>query len=296
MKLSTLLSSIISLATLAQAIPLSGSNTTWSDFEKRAPELGDTYPAQLARIGQTHLLQTATEDRLKQKNWKAFRDATWGKAVVVYVIDTGIRGTHNEFSLNTVAQGYTLDRLGGNFPANQDTADRDSENRPIGHGTGVAATIVGKTVGVAPAATIVPIRIFGEGNSKTELATTTDDVIWGINQAVADYTTKHSAFKAIINISYTIRSTPAAWDAIDKAIKAGMHVVYAAGNDNKDQCPLTSDRPKAADNTKRVWHPKQITVGGVGIVTGHEAVFYNSGRVRIHKLCDLDFVLTAYGV
>jgi hypothetical protein len=78
-----------------------------------------------------------------------------GTGVNVYIVDSGIRGSHLEFS-NRVGTGYA----GVNDSYGTDDC--------LGHGTHVAGTIAGSTVGVARSATIYPVRVFGcTGGSET---------------------------------------------------------------------------------------------------------------------------------
>merc|ERR1719436_1581882 len=78
-------------------------------------------------------------------------DSRWGAGVDVYVLDTGIRVTHEEF------QGGRA-RWGQNFAGGADTDNN-------GHGTHCAGTIAGKTYGVAKGATVVGVKVLGDSGS-----------------------------------------------------------------------------------------------------------------------------------
>ncbi|MGC5413298.1 S8 family serine peptidase, partial [Streptomyces sp. DT225] len=69
-----------------------------------------------------------------------------GEGVTAYVIDTGVRTTHEEF--------------GGRAASGFDAVDNDdSADDGNGHGTHVAGTIAGATYGVAKKAKIVAVRV-----------------------------------------------------------------------------------------------------------------------------------------
>src|SRR5207302_1364395 len=75
-----------------------------------------------------------------------------GRGVRIYVIDSGIRSTHHEFS-----------NLGGRVAVSEGRSfvgDSQGTEDCLGHGTHVAGIAAGQTYGVAKEATLVPIRIF----------------------------------------------------------------------------------------------------------------------------------------
>lgn len=95
-------------------------------------------------------------DRIDQRGTAGdgrYRTPTTGAGTVVAVVDSGLRATHSEFS-GRVVRGY--DYVDG---------DRQPEDCD-GHGTHVTGTAAGTTLGAAPGAEILPLRVFdcnGEG-------------------------------------------------------------------------------------------------------------------------------------
>jgi aqualysin 1 len=146
---------------------------------------------------------------------------TDGAGVHAYIVDTGVRPTHEEFA-GRLDEGWSI--------PGQGAEDCD------GHGTHVAGTVGGKTYGVAPAVTLHPVKVFGcDGRG------TTTSVIQGLAW-VAD----HVQQPAVANISLSGASSPAIDLAVTKLVEAGITVVVAAGNGNEDACTSSPARAPAA--------------------------------------------------
>ena len=80
---------------------------------------------------------------------------TTASNVYTYIIDTGVRASHNDFG-SRVISGYTA------------INDGQGSNDCNGHGTHVAGTVAGSTWGIAKAARIVPVRVLGCDGSGTK--------------------------------------------------------------------------------------------------------------------------------
>ena len=171
-------------------------------------------------------------------------DAT-GVGVTVAVVDTGVTAG---------ADGFT-NMLGG-----WDFADRD--DRPDdadGHGTHVAGTVCQATnngygtVGVAPDATLLPVRVLGSGGSGS-LADVADGIVWAVDEG-AD----------IINLSLGAGGGARALEAaVQYARDSGVLVVAASGNDGRG----TVSYPAAYDGV--------LAVGAVDF-DGARAPYSNGG-------------------
>ncbi|MER3425743.1 MAG: peptidase S8 [Thermoleophilia bacterium] len=165
-----------------------------------------------------------------------------GAGVHAYVVDTGIRLTHVEFT-GRIGNGYDAITPGGNA------------NDCNGHGTHVAGTIGGSTYGVAKGVTLHPVRVLdcnGSGSNSS--------VIAGL-----DWVTQNHIKPAVINMSLGGGASSALDTAVNNAINAGVTVVVAAGNDNRDACLYSPARVSAA-----------ITVGAT-TSTDYRASFSNYG-------------------
>jgi subtilisin family serine protease len=155
-------------------------------------------------------------DRIDQRTLplnKIYNYTSTGTGVNVYLIDSGILPTHQEF------QGRAS--IGSDFVGDgQNGVDNN------GHGTHVAGIIGGKTYGVAKGVNLIAVRamdVYGHGDVETLL------------QAIEWVKTHHSN-PAVVNMSLgTIHS--AALDlAVKNSIAAGMTFVLSAGNTNEDAC------------------------------------------------------------
>lgn len=149
--------------------------------------------------------------------------ATNGSGVTAYVVDTGVLTSHSQFT-GRVSSSF-FDAFGGTG------ADCN------GHGTHVAGTIAGNTLGVAPAATIVPVRVLDCAGSGS-----VSGVIAGIDWAINHHTTA----PAVMNLSLGTSKSDSLNSAIDRAFADGITVVVAAGNSNVDACTTSPGSNKVS--------------------------------------------------
>jgi subtilisin family serine protease len=96
-----------------------------------------------------------------------------GNGVVIYVLDTGIRYTHQEFGDRAAPFKGGSE---GNY-VNDAAGDTGGAMDCHGHGTHVAALAVGNTVGVAPGAEVRAVRVgdcTGRGDPENAVAAIED--------------------------------------------------------------------------------------------------------------------------
>ncbi|WP_426362181.1 S8 family serine peptidase [Streptomyces sp. E-08] len=134
-----------------------------------------------------------------------------GEGVTAYVIDTGVRITHQDFG-GRAAHGFDA-------VDNDDTADDGN-----GHGTHVAGTIAGTSHGVAKKARIVAVRVLDDNGSGT-----TEQVVAGI-----DWVTKNHSGPSVANMSLGGGADEALDAAVQRAIASGVTFAVAAGNESSD--------------------------------------------------------------
>lgn len=148
-------------------------------------------------------------------------DDTAGRGTFSYIVDTGIRLTHQDFTGRAV--------FGYNAVSGSDNNDNQ------GHGTHVAGTVGGRTYGVAKQTALIAVKVF-EGNNGSASA-----VIAGFDWAVNDIVSKGRQNTAVINMSLGGPGSTV-WDqAITAAWNRGVLAVVAAGNENQ----LASNRSPA---------------------------------------------------
>lgn len=135
-----------------------------------------------------------------------------GAGVTAYIIDTGVRSSHQQFG-GRVSLGYdaTTGRTGGTSDCN-------------GHGTHVAGTVGGSTYGVAKGVTLVPVKVLGCDGSGS-----TSQVIAGV-----DWVTRHHGpgQPAVANMSIGGFPSQALDAAVINSIYDGVSYAVAAGNGN----------------------------------------------------------------
>lgn len=157
-------------------------------------------------------------DRVDQRalplsNSYSFTDS--GAGVTAYIVDTGIRRTHSEFSGRAVS-GYT---------AINDGRGSDDCN---GHGTHVAGTVGGETYGVAQDVRLVAVRVLNCQGSGTN-----SGVIAGIDWVTSNHT---AGSPAVANMSLGGGASSAVDTAVNNSIADGVTYAVAAGNENADAC------------------------------------------------------------
>ncbi|MFJ3769108.1 S8 family peptidase [Streptomyces sp. NPDC090082] len=134
-----------------------------------------------------------------------------GEGVTAYVIDTGVRISHQDFG-GRAAHGFDA-------VDNDDSADDGN-----GHGTHVAGTIAGTAHGVAKKAKIVAVRVLDDNGSGT-----TEQVVAGI-----DWVTKNHTGPSVANMSLGGGADEALDAAVQRAIASGVTFAVAAGNETAD--------------------------------------------------------------
>jgi aqualysin 1 len=168
---------------------------------------------QVAHIVTTQTGATWGLDRIDQTSLPLSTTYTYdytGAGVDAYIIDTGIRFTHNDFG-GRAHTGYDAVTIGGT------AADGN------GHGTHVAGTIGGTTYGVAKAVTLYAVRVLDNTGSGTY-----SQVIAGIDWVTGNHSTSRPS---VANMSLGGGASTAVDAAVTNSIASGVTYCIAAGND-----------------------------------------------------------------
>lgn len=140
-----------------------------------------------------------------------------GKNVDIYVLDTGVKSTHQQFEKQRVKIGYN--------PSNKNTKTEDKN----GHGTHVSSTIIGNTLGIAREANVIPVKVLDDNGSGSWT-----NVLRGIEWAVNQH--KQNKRCSIISMSIGGPKNKVINKAIDEAYKQGVFISVAAGNYYDNAC------------------------------------------------------------
>ena len=165
-------------------------------------------------------------DRVDQRDLPLDSSYTYdfdGAGVHAYVLDTGIRATHNDF--------------GGRASADFDSiGDGQNGNDCHGHGTHVSGTLGGASFGIAKGVELHGVRVLNCGGSGT-----VDTVVDGIEWVTANHESP-----AVANMSLGGSVSSALDTALNNSVAAGVFYAVAAGNSSSDACNESPARAAAA--------------------------------------------------
>ncbi len=179
-----------------------------------------------------HTLATQTPatwglDRVDQRDLPLNNTYTYnqtGQGVHAYIIDTGVRASHQQFT----------GRMGNGFTA---INDGNGTNDCHGHGTHVAGTVGGTTYGLAKQVTLHAVRVLSCSGSGSNAG-----VIAGV-----DWVTQNHGSPAVANMSLGGGISTALDQAVANSISSGVSYAIAAGNSNANACNSSPARVASAN-------------------------------------------------
>ncbi|MBB5954148.1 subtilisin family serine protease [Saccharothrix tamanrassetensis] len=166
-------------------------------------------------------------DRIDQQNLPLDNSYTYPNGagnVRAYVIDTGIKITHQDF--------------GGRATWGTNTVDSNNTDCH-GHGTHVAGTVGGTRYGVAKEVKLVAVKVLNCQGSGTSAG-----VVNGVN-----WVAQNAVKPAVANMSLGGSADTATDTAVRNLVAAGVTTAVASGNDNSNACNYSPARVREAIST-----------------------------------------------
>merc|ERR1719422_300442 len=221
-------------------VPFCELRATENDLEKLVHSAKDLI--KFIEPDQTvHMIPEIKSPSVEARTWGLNRigadsRGSTGVGATVFVLDTGVRSSHNEFGGRAAS---ALDMSSGSeVECNGDVncaADRQ------GHGTHCAGTAAGATFGVAPGAAVRSVKVLSDQGSGQ----------WSWSYDALDWLARGTVRPAVASMSLGGPGTQSAMKtAVDSAVNRGVVVVVAGGNDNRDACGFSP-----------AFVPSAITVG-----------------------------------
>lgn len=160
-----------------------------------------------------------------------------GTGVHIYVLDTGVRTTHQEFDNRVAGLGYSPCDNGGAVCCGSDSnrncyvrqgVTTSSHTRCSSHGTHVAGTAAGKAMGPALGATVHPVAALMCSGSGT-----ISGVVSTVQWSTADCSNNNRNCVFVMSLGMNSISSFLN-NAVHRASQSGIIVAVAAGNSNID--------------------------------------------------------------
>lgn len=223
---------------------------------RQNPGVAYVEPDAPARLFTTQLFPVWGLDRIDQHNLplnSQFIYGSSGSGITIYVLDTGVRKTHQQFGgrADYIANGANGDFVGDGYGSAEDCH---------GHGTHVSGIAAGRGFGVAKSATLRVGRVTDCAGSGTASM-----VIAGM-----DWIIGHGVKPAVVNMSLGYGNVQSVRDMAERLYVAGYVVVAAAGNGN------FAGTPQDACDQSPAGAKDALTVGST-MSDDHESSFSNYG-------------------
>eukprot|EP00803_Ostreobium_quekettii_P001018 evm.model.scf_650.5 EVM.evm.TU.scf_650.5 scf_650:41722-47615(+) len=190
-------------------------------------------------------------DRIDQPDLpmdRKFSYATSGKGVTIFVLDTGVHKSHDEFGLpnnrSRAMHGYSA--LADN------PLDASSSEDCLGHGTQVASLAAGKTYGAAKEAKVMAVQVLPCSNDGSS-----GDLLAGLHWVLENMDFYRPAVALlplhVQGIDHGVE------DLVRQIVDAGVPVVASAGNAGADACRFSPARMEEVLTVGATGYWDQIT-------------------------------------
>jgi subtilisin family serine protease len=244
---------------------------------ERNPNVAYVEPDGVATLGPTVAAFTPRIwglDRINQREIATAGDLDLtmpndGSGVHAYIIDTGVRASHQEFGGRVV------------YSHNAVTNQPDPIGDCNGHGTHVAGTVGGATYGVARAVTLVSVRVFDSWFGSEIGAECFSSTAWSNVIAGMDWVAANRILPAVANLSLGGPFVQAVNDAAAGLVASGVVVAIAAGNSSLDAC---TQSPGST--------PSAITVAASNIYD--QRAYFSNGGPCVDLFAPGEQIISAY--
>jgi subtilase-type proteinase RRT12 len=192
------------------------------DRELVLSEVQENAPEHLTRLSQRQKLR-------KGQSMDYVYDPSGGIGVDVYVLDSGIQLSHQDFTkrVHKIAD----------FTVQGEKTDQQTD--PVGHGTYVAGVIGSETNGVAKKANLYDVKVTNS-RGRTRLAS----VIRALNLVVND--SKVTQRPTVVVIPLIMRKSAILNAAVEAVVSEGIPVIVSAGNDGQAACDYSPASAKGS--------------------------------------------------
>ncbi|KAF5316468.1 hypothetical protein D9619_006592 [Psilocybe cf. subviscida] len=197
-------------------------------------------PWGLQRISQDAKLSSTSVSAL---TYTYTYDSTAGSGVDIYVVDTGIYTGHSDFG-GRARWGTTFGGYGnadGNGHGTHCAYVSNITVNPTAQliWTLLSGTAAGTRYGVAKAANVIAVKVLSDSGSGA-----TSTIVSGLNWVLSQ--AKASGRPSVVSMSLGGSTATALDNAVASLTNAGVHVVVAAGNDNRDAANTSPARAASA--------------------------------------------------
>jgi subtilisin family serine protease len=218
---------------------------TWGDASLPNSAIIDIVPDEVvfaASNGVTHIVHATStftesalswgQDRIDQGALPLngeYLSSGVGSGVDVYIADSGARLTHAQLAGQVGLADRSANFDLSDTPKRATGAGSDVSDC-AGHGTHLAGTLSGATVGIAPGASLSVVRIYGCSASGP-----VSQVLAGFD-FILQRMRSRPGVPAVINLSFATHRVEVLDDAVTALAAAGAFVSCAGGNSHTDAC------------------------------------------------------------
>lgn len=150
-----------------------------------------------------------------------YNPANRGAGQHLYLVDTGLRHTHEQFT------GVNINDLYSNFANDPSIDDFDDTT---GHGTTVGSVMVGKDLGAAKDATLHNVKLFNSASDNITVA----EIVNALDEVLAHHQGNNPAQAKVVCLPWVTTRNAYIDEAILELNSSNLVVVCAAGNGGTD--------------------------------------------------------------